>query len=44
MDIHKTDDIIIRISENNYQNRKYLDQKLDQIISYVEDRENNEVK
>jgi len=25
MDIHKSDDIIIRISENEYQDRKFID-------------------
>lgn len=34
MDIHKSDDIIIRISENEYQNRKYID-----IRQYYKDNE-----
>jgi len=34
MDIHKTDDIIIRISENEYQNRRYID-----VRQYYKDNE-----
>jgi len=33
-DIHKSDDIIVRISENEYRDRKYID-----IRQYYKDRE-----